>query len=392
MVKFNRDLKTGDIFIHYHIAGKRFRASTGMRVSEKNWTGKWAKSSRVEYNGLTVNDELAHCQQCLVMAIVKLKAEGGGDIPRLKELYEIETTGKPVLKDMGLSFLEYFKLEYEKLTGSTGMHCKSTYNTLVAYFVDKNPTFEQIDINFYKAFKIWCETDKNYMVSTISSHLKWIKQIMKSGYSEGLHKNEKFKEFKRESYTTDKIALDRAELDKIAAKVLSSPELDIVRDYFLLSCYTGARVSDWQQFNTIKKGSTIWSYKSNKTKGNAKVKISPKVIAIMQRYSWKLPVIEANQALNENIRKVCQEAEINDIYTTSVEKGGKLVTDSAPRCTLVSSHTGRRTFATILILDGTPVHLLLLQGGWKTLVSFEGYIRLKELQSTKALEDWKVTV
>ena len=68
MVKFNRDLKTGDIFIHYHIAGKRFRASTGMRVSEKNWTGKWAKSSRVEYNGLTVNDELAHCQQCLVMA------------------------------------------------------------------------------------------------------------------------------------------------------------------------------------------------------------------------------------------------------------------------------------------------------------------------------------
>src|ERR1035437_8985898 len=116
-----------------------------MRVSEKNWTGKWAKSSRVEYNGLIVNDELAHCQQCLVMAEVKLKAEGGGDIPRLKELYEIETTGKPVLKDMGLSFLEYFKLEYEKLTGSSGMHCKSTYNTLVAYFGQKNPTFDQID-------------------------------------------------------------------------------------------------------------------------------------------------------------------------------------------------------------------------------------------------------
>jgi len=94
------------------------------------------------------------------------------------------------------------------------------------------------------------------MVSTISSHLKWIKQIMKSGYSEGLHKNEKFKEFKRESYTTDKIALDRAELDKIAAKVLSSPELDIVRDYFLLSCYTGARVSDWQQIQYNQEGST----------------------------------------------------------------------------------------------------------------------------------------
>jgi site-specific recombinase XerD len=389
MVKFNRDLKTGDIFIHYHIAGKRFRASTGMRVSEKNWTGKWAKSSRVEYNGLTVNDELAHCQQCLVMAVVKLKAEGGGDIPRLKELYEIETTGKPVLKDMGLSFLEYFKLEYEKLTGSTGSHCKSTYNTLISYFGQKNPTFNQIDADFYKSFVSWCKTDKNYMQSTISSHLKWIKKIMGSAFDLELHKNIKYRKFKRSGYTTDKIALSRPELDKITTKVLSSPELALVRDYFLLSCYTGARVSDWQQFKSIMKDSKIWEYKSNKTKENAKVKITPEIIEIMQRYNWKLPAIEANQALNENIRKVCLEAEITDMYTTSVTKGGKLVTETAERHTLVSSHTGRRTFTTNNITDGMPVHLVMLQTGHKTLASLEGYIRLKELQSTIALLDWK---
>src|ERR1035437_2079548 len=389
MIKFNRDLKTGDIFMHLHISGKRFRVSTGMKVSASNWNGKWAKSGRVEYNNLPVNDQLAGCMQNITMAIAKFNSEGGGDLKRLKELYKAEFPGKLSLKDMGLSFLEYFKLEYEKLTGSSGMHCKSTYNTLVAYFNQKNPTFDQIDTNFYKTFKIWCETDKNYMVSTISSHLKWIKQIMKSAYVEGLHKNEKYKEFKRSTYTTDKIALSRLELDKIATKKLSSTELDLVRDYFLLSCYTGARVSDWQQFNTIKKDSTIWSYKSNKTKGNAKVKISPKVIAIMQKYNWKLPVIVADQALNENIRKVCLEAEITDMYTTSVTKGAKLVTETAERHTLVSSHTGRRTFTTNNITDGMPVHLVMLQTGHKTLASLEGYIRLKELQSTIALLDWK---
>jgi site-specific recombinase XerD len=360
-----------------------------MRVSEKNWTGKWAKSSRVEYNGLTVNDELAHCQQCLVMAVVKLKAEGGGDIPRLKELYEIETTGKPVLKDMGLSFLEYFKLEYEKLTGSTGSHCKSTYNTLISYFGQKNPTFNQIDGDFYKSFVSWCKTDKNYMQSTISSHLKWIKKIMASAFDAELHKNIKYRKFKRSGYTTDKIALSRLELEKIAKKQLSSTELAVVRDYFLLSCYTGARVSDWQQFRSIMKDSKIWEYKSNKTKENAKVKIAPEIIEIMQRYNWKLPAIEANQALNKNIRKVCQEAEITDMYTTSVTKGGKLVTKTAERHTLVSSHTGRRTFTTNNITDGMPVDLVMLQTGHKTLSSLEGYIRLKELQSTIALLDWK---
>jgi Phage integrase family. len=389
MVKFNRDLKTGTIFMHLHVSGKRFRVSTAVKVSAKNWNGKWAKTNRIEYNYLPVNDQLVQCQMYLVQAVGKFSLEGGGDLKRLKELYQAEWSGKLALKDMGLSFLEYFKLEYEKLSGSTGSHCKSTYNTLVTYFDAKNPTFNQIDTNFYKSFVKWCETDKNYMVSTISSHLKWIKQIMKSAYVEGLHKNEKYKEFKRSTYTTDKIALSRLELDKITTKKLSSTELELVRDYFLLSCYTGARVSDWQQFNTIKKDSTIWSYKSNKTKGNAKVKISPKVIAIMQKYNWKLPVIVADQALNENIRKVCQEAEITDMYTTSVTKGGKLVTETAERHTLVSSHTGRRTFTTNNITDGMPVHLVMLQTGHKTLASLEGYIRLKELQSTIALLDWK---
>lgn len=389
MIKFNRDLKTGDIFMHLHVSGKRFRVSTGMKVSAKNWNGKWAKTSRVEYNHLPVNDELVRCQTYLIQAVGKFGLEGGGDLKRLKELYEAEFTGKLSLKDMGLSFLEYFKLEYEKLTGSTGSHCKSTYNTLVTYFGAKNPTFNQIDLDFYKSFVSWCKTDKNYMQSTISSHLKWIKKIMGSAFDAELHKNIKYRKFTRSNYTTDKIALSRPELEKIAKKQLSSTELAVVRDYFLLSCYTGARVSDWQQFRSIMKDSKIWEYKSNKTKENAKVKITLEIIEIMQRYNWKLPAIEANQTLNENIRKVCQEAEITDMYTTSVTKGGKLVTETAERHTLISSHTGRRTFTTNNITDGMPVHLVMLQTGHKTLASLEGYIRLKELQSTIALLDWK---
>jgi site-specific recombinase XerD len=391
MLSFNRDLKSGMIYMHLHLDGKRFRVSTKVKVSAKDWTGQQARTDKIEYGGIKINEQLKHCIAYITEALMHL-TDQGGDFTQLKQYYTALQTGKRTIKKTGKEFMPYFKLEYEKQEANlttAASHYKCTYNTLEAYLKGSTPTFDQINDNFYKSFTRWCETDKDYMVSTISSHIKWIKAVMNNAKKEGLHKNESYKDFKRKSYTVDKIALDRAELDKIANKKLSSPELAVIRDYFLLSCYTGARVSDWQQFRSIMKDSKIWEYKSNKTKENAKVKITPVIIEIMQRYNWNLPAIEANQALNENIRKVCQEAEITDMYTTSVTKGGKLVTETAERHTLVSSHTGRRTFTTNNITDGMPVHLVMLQTGHKTLASLEGYIRLKELQSTIALLDWK---
>jgi integrase len=379
--------------MHLHLDGKRFRVSTKIKVTKNNWLGHKAKSNKVMYAGKPVNKSLGHCAGDLLLASTQLTSEGG-DISQLKVYYTALMTGKRTIKSNGKEFMPYFKLECEaqaEAGNTAASHYKCTYNTLVAYLKGTSPSFDQINLNFYKSFTRWCETDRNYMVSTISGHIKWIKTIMGKSYDEGLHKSEQFRKFKRESYTVDKIALSKIELDKIAYTVLFE-KCSLVRDYFLLSCYTGARVSDWSKFRTIPKVGKIWSYTANKTKEKAKVLITAEIRAILEQYDYNLPTIEVNQTLNENIRKVCEYAGITENYTTSVEKGGKLVTETAPRYTFIASHTGRRTFTTINILDGMPVHLVMLQTGHKSLVSLEGYIRLKELQSTKALEDWSVTV
>jgi integrase len=170
-------------------------------------------------------------------------------------------------------------------------------------------------------------------------------------------------------------------------------EFYLIRYLFLLACYTGARISDWGRLRRADIVNGIWKYTAHKTREVCKVRISPKVIAILDKYNDNLPELpKSDQVVNENIRAICQMAKIDSSYTQNVIKGGKLVTDAKPRYKLVTSHTGRRTFATRLILQGVPVHLVMAQTGHRTLSSFESYIKLKELQTDQALQDLNVFV
>ena len=123
------------------------------------------------------------------------------------------------------------------------------------------------------------------------------------------------------------------------------------------------------------------------------MKVSDKAKAILNKYKGVLPALPpTDQTTNELIREACKEAGITGKYTTQIVKGGKLISTTSERWKLVTSHTGRRTFATRLILLGVPVHFVMAQTGHKSLSSFEGYIKLKELQADQALASLTLTV
>lgn len=390
MATFYRDSNYGTIYIEQRVDGERFRTSTGIKLTADKWAGDKATNNLVMYQGKSVNGTLRQLELYLTTAIQELTLVGGG-IPKLKEIYKGLVTGKRLIRTSGGGFMEFFKQEYEQqvLDGTkSASHLKSTYNLLNTYFKGSNPSFNQIDKEFHKAFKRWCEVEKNYMVSYISSLVKWIKYIMSKAEEKGLHKNYQYKKFEREAYTVDKVALSYWELEKISTALFYG-KLAIVKDYFLLSCYTGARVSDWHKFRNITKDLKVWSYINQKTKEKATVKITDEITAILSKYDYDLPAIILNQPTNVDIRTICKSAGLTYNHTINIEKGGKAVSETAERFTFIASHTGRRTFTTNSITDGMPVHLVMLQTGHKTLTSLEGYIRLRELQSTIALLDWK---
>jgi len=390
MATFNRDKKSGVIYIHQQIDGKRFRTSTGIRVVEKNWAGQKATNNLVMYKGISVNGWLKQCEMALNLAIQDL-TQIGGDRKKLKELYLDRMAGKRTIRSSGNLFMPYFKEYCEGLKSgvvSTHLSYQTTYRMLERYFGTSAPTFNDIDLIFYDKFGRWMITIGDLSMGSISNQWKHIKHIMRLAYSRGEHKNDAFKSFTRKEEASDNIALTNKEIRKIE-KVLLSDQLDKVRDWFLVQCYTGVAFVDIMKVNSSNITGRMLSYRREKNDETANVPVHPKVAEILKKYKGTLPKIISNQKYNDYLKIMCKTAKITDTFNSRITKGGKKVKSVNPRWKEVSSHTGRRTFATQLVLKGIPVHLIMLMTGHKTLNSFDKYVKLRDLQGKMELSKLK---
>lgn len=392
MADFYRDKNFGTIYISQTVDGKRFRAATGMKLPADKWdinNGK-ATSNLIKYNSLVVNTELNKLEMYLTQAIMELTQTGGG-IDKLKKIYDSKLVGKRDIKPSGDHFMPYFKDYYETLKldkKSTYKSYQTTYRRLEKFFNGVNPTFGQLDMTFYDKFGRFLEIDCDLAVKTIGCQWKNIKRVTGTAYEKKLHASTDYMKFKKKDERSEKIALTQEEVDKISIVKLAG-NLDKVRDYFLVQCYTGAAFADISKINNDNISDGICTFTREKSDEVSNFPIHPKVSEILKKYNGTLPAILSNQRYNVNIKDVCKEAKIDGIFHSRITKGGKKIKSSNQRWQEVSSHTGRRTFATIQILVGTPVNLIMLMTGHKTLDSFDKYIHLRELQGKAALKDLK---
>ena len=88
----------------------------------------------------------------------------------------------------------------------------------------------------------------------------------------------------------------------------------------------------------------------------------------------KMPSVN-EQTFNELIKDICQEVGIKEMQTYEKSKGGKKLTISQPKFEMVSSHTGRRTFATKYYNEGLSTITIMAMTGHKSEKSFMKYIK-----------------
>jgi len=60
----------------------------------------------------------------------------------------------------------------------------------------------------------------------------------------------------------------------------------------------------------------------------------------------------SNQKMNKYVKELCELAELDEQFEVNTFKGKIKTTTFQPKHELVSTHTGRRTFATNLLLKG----------------------------------------
>jgi integrase len=234
-------------------------------------------------------------------------------------------------------------------------------------------------MDFYSQL-IAYRNEKKKAINTIGMDIKVLKTMMHYTYEKGLHQNnihtkDDFRAFEEVS---EHIYLNDKELDILwNLKKLPKP-YELVRDIFLIGCYTSLRISDLgtlEEFNIIQ-GSGGPMLKIIQHKGSEPVFIPmhKRVKLLLKKYGGKFPKAYAEQTMNEYIRKVCEIAELNEQQQFKITRGGKVERFVKKKWQMVTNHTARRSFATNLVIAGFNPLAVMKITGHKTMKDFMRYV------------------
>jgi len=255
--------------------------------------------------------------------------------------------------------------------------------------------FDDITVDFYNDFVRYLN-EKDYRANTIGRHIARLKVIMRySMKKEKLHQNSEFSngDFQTFQLKTDEVYLTKKEVETLHNFDLSDkPHLQIYRDVFLIGCYTAQRVSDYngikpENIQDLRKKKVI-VLTQKKTKEKVIIPIKNELNEILKRYNYA-PRKVAEQNLNDAIKEICKLAGINQPTEITETKGGKSVKITKPKYQMVTSHTARRTGATLMYLSKIPSIAIMELTGHKKESTFLKYIRVTKEENAETLATHK---
>lgn len=243
---------------------------------------------------------------------------------------------------------------------------------------DVNDNFKTEFVRYYKA--------NNYAQNTMQRELTFIKTFCRHARFLGLKTHPQLDSLRLDSVKIEKIYLTIAELEKIEKikKGKLTESLENAKDWLIISCYCGQRVSDFMRFTAdmlrIENGKTLIEFTQKKTDKIMTVPLHPKIIEILEKRNGSFPYAISDQKYNDYIKTVCEVAELTQKITgskhleTEPESGiYRKETGLYRKCDLITSHVGRRSFATNFY-GKIPTTYLMNVTGHSTEVMFLNYI------------------
>lgn len=249
----------------------------------------------------------------------------------------------------------------------------------------KTILIKDIDDSFKNEFVNYLKKEL-YSQNTMQRELVFIKTFCKHARFLGIETHPQLDSLRLDRAKVEKIYLSFDELEQIEQidNTKLTDSLDNAKDWLIISCYTGQRVSDFMRFSDeqirVEDGKYLIEFTQKKTGKNMTVPLHPKVLEILRKRNGKFPYPISDQKYNDYIKDVCREAKI-----TQKVKGSKMKetkpksgifrknSGTFEKCELVSSHIGRRSFATNFY-GKIPTTYLIYVTGHATESMFLNYI------------------
>lgn len=371
----------------YRYKGKDyvFGAKTKLKVSKHYWSKqhqqKRPNDIDISNKQVEVNAELNRIENFILKAFnnanpVEVNKQW---LQKKVESYYNPAEESSELPNELLNYFEhYIQSKKANLKNQTYKNYNTVFNLLSRYQTHKNTTFliKDFDLKFQSDFEQYCYS-QNYAVNTIAKAISKLLTVCRDAKFHGKELSYQFEKIKSKSQKTEKIYLTQAEIDTLEAKKDLPEYLDNAKDWLIISCYTGQRVSDFMRFTPemirYENGKPLLEFTQKKTDKLMTVPLHPKVMEILNKRDGNFPRPISSQNYNDYIKDVCKEAEINQPTKGSLlqkvesekkdkKKEYRKVYDTFEKYKLVSSHIGRRSFASNFYGKIPTTYLIYITG------------------------------
>lgn len=254
------------------------------------------------------------------------------------------------------------------------------------YQFDPKMTFQAINLQTYSRLVSWCN-EKEFSLNHLGTVIKNWRVFLKTTFDAGIHSNSIYthKDFVIPGEDNFDVYLSPAELKKIYDHNLIDETLSLVRDWFIIDCFTGLRISDIQLLgadNILKDSIRIVN---EKTDTRVEIPINTYIRSILKK--WRgLPPKVTDQEMNRSIKQVCELAGIKETVLYSITKGGVRKDFHFKKWEMVSNHTSRRSFITNLLNDGVPDNTVMQLAGIKKHSTLMKYKKTKPEETAKLMK------
>jgi len=341
--------------------------STNLEVSKDYWKNKHklkVKDISVINKQIEINTEINKITNHILKAF---EQSGASDLlnkqwldKQLNSYYNRNTKIKTIPKDI-VRFIEYYveqRLNEVKPASITKFKVVKHKLQRLENHIGRSIFINEINEEFKELFVNYCKGE-NYSQNTMQRELNIIKMFCKFAKYKGVDVHIELEGLKLNKEKTEKIYLSLKEIDQIEAVQIDKPYLISARDWLIISCFTGQRISDFMRFNKemirVEDSKTLLEFDQQKTGKTMTIPLHSKVTSILNKYNGDFPKRISDQRYNDYLKEVCKIAKLHqkvkgkkqiNISKDPLERKVRRIEGMYPKYELVTSHIGRRSFAT----------------------------------------------
>ncbi len=379
------------IYLRVTLNGKRFEMSTDRMVEPKAWIpgGNSVKGSKEEAKVL--NTYLSNLETKVYKIINNLELS---DKEVTFDLLKAELKGETQKQHTLIGIFNYHNEHMKSLIGID--YAIGTYNryrvtigklkAFLKYHYKKDDILIK-DLNhaFITNFDFYLKSHDKIVSNTATKYLKNLKKVIHLAIKNEWIESDPFNRFKCAYKDPNRGYLTPEEMAVLENKTFEMQRLDLVRDMFIFSCYTGLAYSDMATLtpSDIKIGidGERWiTIFRKKTDIRTSIPILPKAVEIINKYKNNpaasnkgvlLPVL-SNQKLNAYLKEIAT--------LCGIEKN-------------LTFHLARHTFATTITLsNGVPIETVSRMLGHTSIKTTQIYSKVVDTKVSNDMQNLKMAL